>query len=401
MMFRIAWGFFVISAALGLLLRLQVYWPGEGLVYAHWMHAHSHVAFLGWVFNGFFALAVKHFVPREAVPGYVRLFWVTQVAVVGMLITFPLQGYARESILFSTLHLVCAGVFAIKLLRRNRAARVARPYLHWSFVFLALSALGPLALGPLAAAGLRESPWYTFSIYGYLHFQYNGWFVFFLLAVGWQWLHEQGGGLEQAGVLATCRWLAAGALLTLALSALWMNPPGWVFGVGLVGAGLQVVGLCRVGAGLRTLVRRLRDGKARLIMALALAALAGKIALQVLGGIPWVADLSSQRPVVIAFLHLVFLGFVTPALLAWAVEAGWVRLNPWARWALVLGYAGVVITELALFYLPAAALLGAPPWPAFSATLLVGASLMLLGATGLCSALMSRVDPIRRIERKG
>ena len=42
---------------------------------------------------------------------YNRLFWVTQLAVVGMMIDFPAQGYAFVSILFSTLHIFCSYYF--------------------------------------------------------------------------------------------------------------------------------------------------------------------------------------------------------------------------------------------------------------------------------------------------
>lgn len=124
--FRWAWGFWAIAAALGLLLRWHAVEPVPGLRYGYVLHAHSHVAFLGWIFNAFIALALAHFVVPAERPRYRRVFLVAQVAVAGMLLTYPVQGYAAASIASSTLHMICAAVFAVKLLRRHRASPAAR-----------------------------------------------------------------------------------------------------------------------------------------------------------------------------------------------------------------------------------------------------------------------------------
>ena len=124
--FAIAWAFFVLAAGFGFLLRLQVVHPVVPLEYAHLLHTHSHAAFLGWVFNAFFGLALHFFVPQKNHGNYWAVFLVMQLAAVGMLFTFPFQGYAAASIAFSTLHLASGAVFAWKLLRGNVAVAGAR-----------------------------------------------------------------------------------------------------------------------------------------------------------------------------------------------------------------------------------------------------------------------------------
>jgi hypothetical protein len=365
------------------LLRLQTVHPVTSLAYGHLLHAHSHVAFLGWVFNAFFALALRLFVPVMERRSYGWLFLATQVAVVGMLFTYPFQGYAAASISFSTLHMICAGVWAWKLLRRNRAAPVARPFLWIAFGCMLLSGLGPLALGPLAALELRESPWYLLSIYFYLHFQYNGWFVFFLLAVLLQQLATSGAGPLQPAARQAAGWLLTGTVLTLALSALWTAPARWVYGAALAGGAALLMGSVPLWHLARQSTGLFRSPLTRLLAATALSLLLAKHALQFVAAWPGLAVLAEQRFVVIGFLHLVFLGIVSPLLVAWAGEAGWWRPTRAGRAGLSLLGIGFVVTQLALVYPPLASLAGAPAWPRLLETLLAGAITMAAGIAAM------------------
>lgn len=372
-------------------------WPISELNYAFVLHAHSHTAFHGWIYNGFFALALHFFVRPEDRACFARLFLVTQIATVGMLITFPFQGYACESIVFSSLHVGCSGMFAWKLLRSNQAVEVARLALAWSFTFMFVSAIGPLALGPLAGMGMRGSEWYSMAIYFYLHFQYNGWFVFFLVAVLWQWRHSAG---EDVGVTVrsakrAVHLLAAGCVLTLALSALWMNPPTSVFAVGLAGAVLQGAGCAYLWWALRANPRPFEQRIAGWLAQVAAAAFLLKVALQFLAGWPMLAALATQRMVVVGFLHLVFLAVVTPALIAAAVECGWMRLRGLSVAGLVVLAMGSIATEAILFLPPATALF---PWlpmlPRIPESLAVAGAMILTGIALL--ALSFRERPASR-----
>ena len=376
--FTVAAAFWAVSAALGLLLRLQSTWPVPGLVYGHLLHTHSHLAFLGWVYNAFFALSLRCFIPPAELKSYTRLFLATQVAVVGMLATYPWQGYAAGSITFSTLHMILAGVLAWKLLRRSRAAAPARPFLAAAFGCMLLSGLGPLTLGPLAALGLRESPWYTFSIYFYLHFQYNGWFMFFLLAVVVHRLSEQG-TLPWVATQRLWAWLLPGTVLSLGLSALWMHPPPWVTlatvagGIALVVASVPLWQVARAGAAL------FPGGAARGLAVIALGCVVAKHALQAVGPLPVAAALLQHRWIIIGFLHLVFLGVVSPLLLAWAIEAGWLRVTRWLHWGLGLIGSGFVVTQAALFHPAASVVLGWTGGAGLTWSLLGGSLLLLFG----------------------
>jgi hypothetical protein len=381
--FRAAWGFLLVSVLIGLGLRLQWVRPWTTLGYNDLLHAHSHVAFLGWVFNAFFVATLRHFVPATEARGYDRLWWTMQLAVVGMLVTFPFQGYAPASIAFSTLHMAAAFVFAVKLWRHNRAAPAARVHLRLALAFMLLSGAGPLALGVLPAMGLRESPAYTLAIYFYLHCQYNGWFPFFLQALLLQRAQEQGWRVDGTAATGAAWWLGVGGLLAFALSTLWCGPPAVIGWIAVAGGVMQAVGAARfLGA-----IRGVPWPANRVVRVLAFVALGSwllKHGLHLVGPVPGLAALAQQRFVAIAFLHLVFLGLVTPGMLVWAHAQGWLRANGRFRAGAALLLLGTGTSELLLV---ASALAGrlpfgwALPWPLLivSALLVAGVALLLPG----------------------
>lgn len=379
--FAWAWGFWTIAALLGVLLRWHGMRPIPGFEYAYTLHAHSHVAFLGWVFNGFFALALQVFVPTGDSHRYRRLFWTLQVAVAGMLVAYPVQGYARESIIFSTLHLVCAGVFTVRLLRRNVARPVARRYLVAAFACMLLSGIGPLTLGPLAAMGMRESPWYLLCIYFYLHFQYNGWFILYLIAVLVQRWETAGTSRAVAAAARAWHWLIAGTLLSFALSALWMSPSAWVYAAAVAGGAALLVATVLLIPALREFRHALGRPVPWVGPLFACAALlfAVKHGLQFAGAWPELALIAGQRTVVIGFLHLIFLGIVTPALIGWAMTFGWLPVSPTTRVGIVLFGLGAVATELTLLMPAALQIAGTHLPPPGATTLFASAVVMAMG----------------------
>lgn len=395
--FAVALGFLLVVSILGTLLRLHAVAPPPGFAYGNFLHAHSHVAFLGWVFNAFFALALTHFVPPGERRGYVRLFVVLQVAAVGMLISYPIQGYGAISIAFSTLHMIGSGLFAWKLWRRNTASPAALGHLRAALLFLIASGVGPLALGPLAAAGMRDTPAYQLSIYFYLHCQYNGWFLFFLQAV----LFQSFASANPAAARSALRWLAAGAVLTFAQSALWLHPPVWVHTVAAIGGGAQLVGCAYLvrallGAG------SLFSGAALWLASLAFGSFLLKHVLQAASALPALAPLANHRFTVIAFLHLVFLGVVAPALLAWALRHGWLRPTPLTHAGLVLFVGAAFANELLLIAAPLCGIYSAHLLLSAAVTMTAGAALLVVSlASSFSTQRAQRLVQVRRASGSG
>ncbi len=388
----VAWTFFLVAAVLGVALRGLTIWPFPAVRYSYVLHTHSHIAMLGWVFNAFFALAVYFFPGRNRSLRGTALFSFLQIAVAGMLFSYPFQGYGAVSIAFSTLHLAGSAIFAWHLWRHAEADPATRAALHISLVFLVFSALGPLALGPLAAAGLRDSPAYSLAIYFYLHCQYNGWFPFFLQAVLWRRAAQQGEPVPLAHARPLLLCLSAGAVLTFALSTLWLSPPAWVTGIALSGGLIQAAGFALFLRGLPKATTLFRSAAARRLALIAGGAYGVKLLLQIAGALPAFSALTNQRFLVIGFLHWMFLAVVTPLLIAWAIELGWIRWNRFAQVGTGALLAGAGLTEITLGYPTLAAWFDWPATGNINVLLLVAAIIMACGTLVVSFALTALRD---------
>ncbi len=402
-MFRCAWFFFCASALLGLVLRVHVLHPLPLVHYGNILHTHSHIAFLGWVYNAFFALALNTFTPPGRTRSYIPLFCLTQVAVVGMLASYPVQGYGAVSIAFSTLHMICAAVFAWRLWREHEGSAIARRYLGAALIFMVVSGAGPLSLGPLAALGFRDAPAYTLSIYFYLHFQYNGWFLFFLKAVLFQRARDKGAIVNEVAARKSVPWFVVGFLLSFALSTLWLNPPMTVFVIAGLGGAAQIVGcvyLLRALRPFRKCFLPAGDDVAAVLVFAALTLFLLKNLMQFVASAPFFLDLTHNRHSVIGFLHLVFLGVVTPMIVAWARTLGWMQKGRWSNTGVLILFLGVAATEFLLIYSPLAFQGGLPATPRLQESLVAASALIFIGILLLIPVLWPNTSgsPSRRGE---
>ncbi len=387
--------FFVCVQVLGLLLRWQFVQVLPGFNYKFFLHAHSHVALLGWVHAILMVALMRAFLPagQAQAKRWHRLFWAAQVLVLGMLFSFPVQGYAAVSISFSTLFLFVSYAQAGHLLRATQGDASLSRRLLWACLWLMmLSSLGPWSLGPIMALKLNQSPVYFLAIYFYLHFQYNGWFVFALLALLLRWLEVR--GIDTAGPLPRrAVWLLLGSSLpAYALSALWTQPPLWVWVVAGAAALAQLGALAlfwrwgwvlrQTGSHLFSSIHFLPDVK--LLLVLAWGCFNLKLLLQALTAWPFFVQLAyQQRSLVIFYLHLVLLGVVTCTLLAYLWQEQGLQLNPTVRWGLGLFLLGFFLSEALILLQGLAAWWGLAafvslPLPIFLSSLLILAGWLLI-----------------------
>lgn len=306
--------------------------------------------FLGWVFNTLYLAFISDYCSDHPARRYKVLFIVIQVLLAGMLVSFPLQGYGVASIVLSTLHVVavvifCAWLFSdLKHLKQLHSTR----YVRMSLIFFLISALGPFSLGPLIANGLGQSHWYYFAIYFYLHFQYNGVFIFGILALFYRLLEQKNipFDITLANRAGTALFIAC--FPAYFLSTLW-DQPGMIFNMlGLTGALLQVIFLLYFIKLTGSMSLRQFSSQAALLMRIALLAFVLKIVLQLLSAHPAVAQLAyNTRPWIIAYLHLVLVGVVSVFLLAWYLEKKIIQLkNSLAIILFITGFIGSEVTML-------------------------------------------------------
>lgn len=174
--------YLILTAATGCLLRLQWTAPEYSFFNAqNLIHAHSHIALLGWIFLVLCGLLFEYGMKKEALRHSRRTAFgiLIQITVIGMLVSFALQGYAPASIAFSSIHIFLSYYFAALYFRNERMGinPVVRNFYNAAVLWMVLSSFGPWLL---AAGGGITPFWMDTAISFYLHLQFNGWFIFFL-----------------------------------------------------------------------------------------------------------------------------------------------------------------------------------------------------------------------------
>src|SRR5690606_17244373 len=182
----IALTYFLLVGFLGIFLRMFFVTP-IAANFRYVVHAHSHIALLGWVYLGLTTLIYRlYFMGSSKSRTYLRIFWFTNITIIGMLCSFPFQGYALYSITFSTLFLI-ASYFLAWFVFKNIPAEYKDTYsykcIRTALWYMVISSIGPWAIGGVMATLGNTSIWYKLSIYFYLHFQYNAWFILTLCGI--------------------------------------------------------------------------------------------------------------------------------------------------------------------------------------------------------------------------
>lgn len=317
--------FLFVGSHLGLFLRWQFISPTSGVNYSFFLHGHSHIMFLGWIFNVLYiAFTTNHIIKKDQ--RFLQiLFYALQLLVVGMLVSFPLQGYGFWSILFSTLHTIGSMVFAIYFFNKTKFVSTTSVwYARIALIFFVVSTAGPFSLGYLMANGLGQSVWYNLSIYFYLHFQYNGFFLFGIFGLFFSLLETKQIGFDFVRPKTMGKILAITCVPAYFLSTLWAKP-GYVFNfLGGLAALIQFGALAILIMLILTNLKVFKNNFSKstnCFLLVVMLAFAIKLLLQLLSAFPFFAQMAYElRPVVIAYLHLVLLGVISLLLFVWYLE---------------------------------------------------------------------------------
>lgn len=364
---NIALLYFLIAALLGIFLRLffVVSIPAD---FRYIVHAHSHIALLGWVYLALTTLIYfLYFSKNEKAKLYRRIFWFTNICLLGMMFSFPFQGYAAVSITFSTLFLFASYFFTwffLKHVPEVHKSKYSFRCIKYSLWYLVISSIGPWAIGGVMATLGNTSIWYKLSIYFYLHFEYNAWFILALIGFFFYMLEKYNLKVSKNS-FSWFFWLFnSGAILSLFLSALWVEPPLFIYILGGLGAILQVLAFLQLFSIFKNFWKLLAaqiHPFAALLLKLTAMLLIVKILLQLLTSIPYFADLSSlYTDFVITYLHWTFLGVITVALFGFLLHF---RLLKMPKWIFSIYFIGFLLSEALILYKGLSFWQG---WPIFS-----------------------------------
>lgn len=345
---------FFIASLMGLLLRWMYVAPLEGVNFQFLMHGHSHVAMLGWVYLMLYCLIFHFFVSKEAQqkPVYNRLFWVTELAVVGMMIDFPAQGYAFASILFSTLHIFCSYYFCYLVWKDAKPVTFPeKRMLRTALFFMVFSTLGVWCLGPAVGLMGKASAFYQIAIQFFLHFQFNGWFLFAVLAL---FFKQSKFTIDEKKFRLFYNLFVIGTVLTLALPVSWSLSNPVFYWINVIGVIIQLFSAMLFIQLIQTQFQTFFAPLSSLVKTVyrfALFSLALKVVIQLIVLVPELAQVSHQiRNFVIGYIHLTMLGIITGFLFGFAFQNNFLNSkNTIQKWGTILFLLGFAATEILLF----------------------------------------------------
>ncbi|WP_188466530.1 hypothetical protein [Bizionia arctica] len=336
---------FLIAALLGLALRYTYIFP-ISFNYRFLTHAHSHIAMLGWVYLMIFTLYVHYFIPDKK-PIYNKLFWITEIAVIGMLLSFPFQGYAVVSITFSTLHIFCSYYFARLIWKNHQTDSMVTQYLvKASLIFMVVSTLGVWVLGPAVGILGQASAFYQIAIQFFLHFQFNGWFLIAVIVVLFHKLQLK----YSKDFRLFFKLLVISTILTFALPINWFVPHIsllWINGLGVL---LQLASLFLFIKLIKQPLKSMIATSSKIIrfmLRFALFCFVLKIASQSVSLIPEISNTAFQhKNLVIGFIHLTMLGVISGFLFSYILQSNLVTQNRNLNIGMAIFVIGFILTEL-------------------------------------------------------
>lgn len=338
---------FLIAALLGLALRFS-FIENIGINYRFLTHAHSHVAMLGWVYLMIYTLFVHYFTDKNS-PFYNRLFWVTQLSVVGMLFSFPFQGYALVSITFSTLHIICSYFFAYAIWKDlNIKNQLIQFLVKTALVFMLLSTIGIWCLGPAVGLMGKASAFYQVAIQFFLHFQFNGWFLIAVLALLFHQLKIEPSAYSKR----FAQVLIGATVLTLALPVQWyVNHTVFLY-INALGIVLQLWALFLFLKLIKQPYKIMLANQPRLVKLMygfALSCFLIKLVLQAATLFPaFATTLINHLNFIIGFIHLSMLGVISGFLFSFILKTKIVEPKGSTAIGIYLFLTGFVLTELLL-----------------------------------------------------
>lgn len=394
-----------VVALLGALLRSKMLFSLRFIDQKHLINAHSHFAFGGWVTLSLFVLFIYKLLPVElqARKSYKYILWGIALTSWGMALTFPFMGYSLVPIVLSTLFIFITYWFAwvfIKDLYRSPLSKTVRLLALSAALCLVISSAGPFTLAYVLATDSANAILYRDSIYTYLHFQYNGFFTLGVFALFFQHLLQRAKPSSLTPMHRFAALLSASVVPSLFLSLLWHPDNGAFMVLALVGCALILGSLiyffriARFGTGAQLYTHPF----ATVFWHFAMLSFVVKTLLQMGTIVPDLGNtIFGYRPIIIGFLHLVFLGFVSFYLLSRHIDEGiFNRQSPFAKGALSLFAFGIIAQEVVLMIQGIGLLTGSAPhiyhWMLWGLSLLLFLGALLIAAAGLSN----RTSPVVR-----
>ncbi|NJN77255.1 MAG: hypothetical protein HC803_02125 [Saprospiraceae bacterium] len=331
--------YLVLLAIVGVIMRLMPF-VDLPFNFENIRHAHSHLAFLGWVYTAFYVLIWRFFLSDSKHEKRLSfLFWITQLAIIGMFVCFWNFGYQPISIGFMVVHTFLAYWFIAYVLRHIEVASITRFLLLAAFGFFIFSSIGPFSIPILKV--MEQEEYMTAAVNFYLHFHYNGWFIFGIFALLSHFMDFK--------AYKTHFWILIGTTIFAYFELLYLYQlPPFLLLLTNIFIILQWIIVSILIFEILKQFKTTFINSTKTVVTIAFSILWIKYSTQVLGVLPssWLEFEFFTHFNIIAYLHLLFLGFVTPMILTFYTNEKWLNFS-------IIGWiiygCGWLLTEVGLF----------------------------------------------------
>lgn len=342
----------LITALIGVIMRFKIGYEFPFFNQKSLQNAHTHLAFFGWVSLLLFVL-LANFLETHGVIFKQLKRWLLCYGVV-VLVLFIAHLVLGQDHITSILQAIFTVVFftiTIKFLNLLKQVNsIAKNWFRVALIAALVSFLGFMALGIMWVLKFHNLNYYLVATYWYLHFLYNGWFLFACFGFYLTPLNNRASKIASLNLVFLLS--TVGLVSTFLLSVLWANLPTVIYVVAVVGAFAQSLATALLIKLFYQNRKILFDGFPKLfnfIGLLLLTALTIKTLLQLASVLPQISELAfGFRSIVIAYLHLILLGIVSVALIMLVTLQFFGHINKSFLAGFFLFIIGVYLTEIIL-----------------------------------------------------
>ena len=357
--------FFVVSVV-GVMMRYNMAFSLPGFTHKFMQESHSHFAFYGWVSASIYLFVTKYLSEISAklnLKKYQYLMTANQIGSYGMLFTFLYGGYFWLSIVFSSIALFTGFAYFIFLLIDTKSNK--NPEIMWlksGAFFATFSAIGIFGLAYFSSKKEEFDVLFRASTYFYLHYQYNGFFIFSCIGLLLISLKKLGIEIEEKLNKTIFYLLFFGCFLGYGLSILWIEMNPIFYGFFILISIVQLFGAILFLNWIRKMdLFNNQNFIQKLLISVFGFAFILKFLLQGLSAIPALGVFAfSNINIVIAYLHLVLLMGISLFLIWKILQLVEIEFNKLLKFSILLLVFGIVCNEIVLalsgifsiFYIP-------------------------------------------------
>ena len=357
--------FFVVSVV-GVMMRYNMAFSLPGFNHKFMQESHSHFAFYGWVSAGIFLFVTKYLsenYPKINLKKYQYLMISNQIGSYGMLFTFLYGGYFWLSIVLSSIALFTGFAYFIFLLIDTKSNK--NPEIMWlksGAFFATFSAIGIFGLAYFSSKKEEFDVLFRASTYFYLHYQYNGFFIFSCIGLLLISLKKLGIEIEEKLNKTIFYLLFFGCFLGYGLSILWIEMNPIFYGFFILISIVQLFGaILFLNCIRKTDLFNNQNFIQKLLISVFGFAFILKFLLQGLSAIPALGVFAFINiNIVIAYLHLVLLMGISLFLIWKILQLVEIEFNKLLKFSILLLVFGIVCNEIVLalsgifsiFYIP-------------------------------------------------